>query len=516
MNPEVTLPERSNNARLTMLASLSLFVLTFLVYLKTLAPGVYGFDSAEFATGVYSQGVIHPPGFPLYLLVGKLFTYLPFRDVAYRLNLMSAVCASITIVGLYHVAINIVDNRLSAWVAALLFAISNYFWQMALVAEVYTLFTALVIVDLLVVQQWRKTGSKKFLFAFSFLYGITLTSHTSGILFAPAFAWLIIMTPLWHKSCWKWVGLMFALFVAGLSIYLYLPIRASTHPLINYTLFYPDVDIGTLSGLWWLISGKAYFNFAFGYTWQELPAEILRFMNYLWRNFLGIGVVFGLIGVLSLSRKNITFAVGIFLIFLANIVFFINYRVLDKDTMFLPAYLMWAIFIAVGLEAIEKKLNDFMSLMKFGVWYKKLTAASLMLIIIMGLCLNWRWVDMSQATGYSYFAEALLATATPDAVIIAPWSSAVVLEYYQVVEGARPDLKIINRSRLEVAKYYGFWEQGLEHIEIMERLSLETKSFIDQEIQQKNIYAVEYDPVLAKNFEYLPEGAVFRLAIPVH
>ncbi len=497
-----------------MLASLSLFVLTFLVYLKTLAPGVYGFDSAEFATGVYSQGVIHPPGFPLYLLIGKLFTYLPFRDIAYRLNLMSAVFASITVVVLYYVAVSIVDSRLSAWVAALLFAISNYFWQMALVAEVYTLFTALVIIDLLIVQLWRKTGSKKFLFAFSFLYGITLTSHTSGILFAPAFAWLIIMTPSWHKSCWKWVGLMFLLFIAGLSLYLYLPIRSSAHPLIDYTLFYPDIDISTASGLWWLISGKAYFNFAFGYTWLELPAEILRFTSYLWRNFLGIGVIFGLVGLVSLSRKNINFSVGIFLMFFGNIVFFINYRVMDKDTMFLAAYLIWAIFIAVGLEAIEQKLNHLVSPMKLGIWYKRVAAASQILFVIMGLCLNWGWVDMSQATGYSSFAESLLANAVPDSVIIAPWSSAVVLEYYQVVEGARPDLKIINRSRLEVAKYYGFSEQGLEHAEIMERLSSETKDFIDQQIQQKNIYAVEYDPILAKTFEYLPEGAVFRLAMP--
>jgi hypothetical protein len=512
MISKVKSPGSSNEKRLSMLANLLLFVLTFLIYLRTLAPGVYGFDSAEFATGVYSQGIIHPPGFPLYLLIGKLFTYLPFRDVAYRLNLMSAVFASITVMVLYNVAINIVDNRLSAWVAALLLSVSNYFWQMALVAEVYTLFTALVIIDVLIVQLWHKTGSKRFLLAFSFLYGITLTSHTSGILFAPAFAWLIIMSPSWHRTCWKWVVLMFLLFIAGLSLYVYLPIRASAHPLIDYTQFYPGIDISTISGFWWLISGKAYLSFAFGYSWPELPAEILRFANYLWRNFFGIGVVFGLVGFISLCRKNIIFAVGVFFMFLANIVFFINYRVMDKDTMFLPAYLIWTIFIAVGLELIEKKIDHLVSSMKFRVCYKKLTAALQILLVIMCLCLNWRWVDMSQATGYSSFAKALLADAAPDSIIIAPWSSAVVLEYYQVVEGARPDLRIINRSRLDVAKYYGFWVQGLQHTEIMERLSLETKTFIEQEIQQKNIYAVEYDPVLAKNFEYLPEGAVFRLA----
>ncbi|MFL7868193.1 MAG: DUF2723 domain-containing protein, partial [Anaerolineales bacterium] len=109
---------------------ISLFLLTFLVYLRTLAPGVYGYDSAELATGVFTQGIIHPPGYPLYLLIGKLFTLLPVRDVAYRLNLMSAFFAALTIVLLYNAIGNIIGNRFAAWAAACLFAVSNYFWQM--------------------------------------------------------------------------------------------------------------------------------------------------------------------------------------------------------------------------------------------------------------------------------------------------------------------------------------------------------------------------------------------------
>ena len=92
-------------------AGISLFLLTFLVYLRTLAPGVYGFDSAELATGVFTQGIVHPPGYPLYLLIGKLFTFLPVRDVAYRLNLMSAFFAALTVLLLYLVIKNIFGNR---------------------------------------------------------------------------------------------------------------------------------------------------------------------------------------------------------------------------------------------------------------------------------------------------------------------------------------------------------------------------------------------------------------------
>ena len=79
------------------LAGLFLFALTFMVYLRTLAPTVYGFDSAELATGVYSGGIVHPPGFPLYMLIGRMFILLPIGDVAYRLNLMSSFFASCTV-----------------------------------------------------------------------------------------------------------------------------------------------------------------------------------------------------------------------------------------------------------------------------------------------------------------------------------------------------------------------------------------------------------------------------------
>jgi len=339
-------------------AGVSLFLLTFLVYLRTLAPGVYGFDSAELATGVFTQGIVHPPGYPLYLLIGKLFTFLPIGDVAYRLNLMSAVFASLTVVLLYRAIGNIVENRFAAWVSALLFAVSNYFWQMALVAEVYTPLTAFLAGDLLLLLSlWRKTGSKKYLLAFAFLYGLTLSMHTSGILFAPAFAWLVLSTPQWKRSHWPLVGLMFLLFLAGLTPFAYLPLRASAHPAIDYSKVYSGIDLTTLSGLWWFVSGKAYAFFAFAYTWQEIPAELLRFASYLWRNYLGIGVILGIAGIVWLWRKSPAWTMGLLLMFVANALFYVNYRVMDKDTMFLPAYLAWAVFLAGGFVALEKLIE---------------------------------------------------------------------------------------------------------------------------------------------------------------
>ena len=106
-----------------------------------------------------TQGIIHPPGYPLYLLIGKLFTFLPLRDVAYRLNLMSAVFASLTVVILYQAIGNITGKpfcRLDF--GSLSLAVSNYFWQMALIAEVYTPFTAFLAGDLLAPQPVAQEG----------------------------------------------------------------------------------------------------------------------------------------------------------------------------------------------------------------------------------------------------------------------------------------------------------------------------------------------------------------------
>ena len=81
-----------------------LALLVFLLYIRTLAPGVWGFDSAELATGVYTLGIVHPPGYPLYIILGKFFSFvIPVSDLAYRLNLMSAIFAAITIWILYLV-----------------------------------------------------------------------------------------------------------------------------------------------------------------------------------------------------------------------------------------------------------------------------------------------------------------------------------------------------------------------------------------------------------------------------
>ncbi|MQY69884.1 MAG: DUF2723 domain-containing protein [Firmicutes bacterium] len=102
--------------RMRALIPFLLFLVSFGVYLKTLCPTVYIGDSGELIAAAYTLGIPHPPGYPLYCLLGKLFTLLPFGTIAYRVNLMSAFFASLTIVLIYLIVLEIQNTgKLANW-----------------------------------------------------------------------------------------------------------------------------------------------------------------------------------------------------------------------------------------------------------------------------------------------------------------------------------------------------------------------------------------------------------------
>src|SRR5438552_3064533 len=115
------------------------------LYVRTLAPSVLPGDYAEFQMCAAILGVPHPTGYPLYILLGKLFTLLPVGDVAYRVNLSSAVYMAGAAGMLFAIALRLLrdmQTRAGWWAAAIgaaFFALAPTVWSMALVARSYAL-----------------------------------------------------------------------------------------------------------------------------------------------------------------------------------------------------------------------------------------------------------------------------------------------------------------------------------------------------------------------------------------
>ena len=199
------------------LVGLAVFAGAFGLYLKTLAPTVSFWDCGEFIASSYILGVPHPPGAPLYVLLGRVFTLLPFGEIAWRVNLMSALSSALGIWFVYLCAIALArrtlggtslepfgDNRdysvvAGAAVAALSLAVSYTYWFNAVEAEVYGYSILFLTAGMWLIFYWEGTrhgpGNDRWLFLIAYLFGLGGGIHLLCLLTIPS---LLILA--WHAD----------------------------------------------------------------------------------------------------------------------------------------------------------------------------------------------------------------------------------------------------------------------------------------------------------------------------
>jgi hypothetical protein len=340
------------------------------------------------------------------------------------------------------------------------------------------------------------------------LFGLGLTNHVSSLSFAPILVVAIIGRRAKGRTLWS----MPIAVAAGLATYLYLPMRASANPALDYVRDYYDVDLTTLEGIWWMASGAAYRFFAFGYDAAGYMHELVRFFGSLLRNMTALGLILGLAGIWQTLRRADRLGIGMGIVFLLNVGFFAGYAVGDKETMFLPAYTIWALWMIDGsawalryAKRIARRWD--LSPVSAG-WGVGFLMASM---VGMSLVMNWRWADLSNLDMPERSAKLILRSLPPDAFIAGPWSETVVLEYVQLVEGIRPDVEIFNRSRFEVAQYYGFWAQGMPTSDILRNVHVRERDRIRSAAATRPVFDLQFVPSLARTLEYRPVGPLFRV-----
>ena len=89
---------------------LATFLIPFAVYMITLTPTVSFFDSGELISGAATLGISHPPGYPLYVLIGHLFSYIPLGNIAFRVNTASAFFGALAVMVLYLITLNVMKR----------------------------------------------------------------------------------------------------------------------------------------------------------------------------------------------------------------------------------------------------------------------------------------------------------------------------------------------------------------------------------------------------------------------
>ncbi|MFH1676033.1 MAG: DUF2723 domain-containing protein, partial [bacterium] len=207
-----------------------------IVYYRTLCPTVFVGDSGELATASYFLGIPHSPGYPLYCILGWIFTHLPIGgDVAYRLNLMSAFFAVGTVLVLYLIIYHFTRTPYISFSISLAYAFSPIFWSQAVVAEVYSLNTFLTALSLYFLCRWLEKRAVYWIYLAFLTMGLAFANHELSFLLLPTGIYLLwLFGKDFKKKDNRFYLLIAGLYAIGLLFYLYLPIRALADPPINW------------------------------------------------------------------------------------------------------------------------------------------------------------------------------------------------------------------------------------------------------------------------------------------
>ncbi|MCA9727601.1 MAG: DUF2723 domain-containing protein, partial [Candidatus Eisenbacteria bacterium] len=235
------------------------FVVTQIAYLLTLTLSCPFWDSGEYIATSYTLGIPHPPGTPLYVLIGRVFTLLPlFPQIATRVNYFSAFASSVTCVFTYLIVVEILRRRaerppLSRWVefcagsvAAFFVAFGRTFWDNAIEAEVYAASSAIMALSVWLILVWARPGSERSsrtgLFALLYyLVCLSIGIHLGTFLVVPPIILFALLVD--HRLFAR--GKLAAFLVAGLL----LAIHPGLLPTLGWKLWVPLLGIVVLVSL---------------------------------------------------------------------------------------------------------------------------------------------------------------------------------------------------------------------------------------------------------------------------
>lgn len=463
----------------------------FVVYLFTLAPSVIQIDTGELAAVQATLGIAHPTGYPLYTIVGYLFSKIPLPfTVIYQLNLLAALyCAAAVSIFTYTSRLALDNLQLFSYeskktelkknkkdkkqkaslkqsalvrtdfsestkifgavFAGLALAFSKTFWFQSTSVEVYSFHLLLIcLIILSLIKAFIKRDelsdnikSKSWIW-FTFFLALGFTNHMTTLLILPGVAYLYFNRWGFNQKSFLRIGMMLLIFLPILIlVYSYFPIRASQQPLLNWG---NPID---LERIFRHISGFQYQVWLFTST-EVAKKQFDYFINNITSEFSIsiLAVVFGLIVTFIKAKKLFIFLI---ISFIFTVLYSINYDINDIDAYFLLAYLSMAFFAALGFVKIIDELSN----------NKKARIITIILsvaLIIFQAYTNFKEVDQSETYIYEDYTKALMNSVEKNSIVFSyQWDFFLSASYYyQLVEDFRRDIAIVDKELLRRSWYY--------------------------------------------------------------
>ena len=480
--------------------------LVLLLYVVTLAPTTAMWDASEYIAAVKVLGLPHPPGNPLFVLIGHTFGLLPIApEYAQRINLLAALCSALS-AGIWFL---VAERALAGWglarpirlagaaLATLVGATAFTVWNQSVVNEkVYTVAMLFVAVVSWLMIRWvdepEGPRSDHLIVAVAYLLGLGYTNHPAGFLALPAVGIAVLVRRPATLLRWRLVVAAVAALLLGLTPFIYEPIRAAHFPRISLgeptacttelalectldpvtaerlvsniqreqygknPVTVRQAPIGAQIGMWWMY---------FEWQWlRDAGGDVPGLQRALAVLFLCLGL-FG--GFLHWRRDRRSFWYVGTLIFTVTLglIYYLNFKygfsqapelgdavpreVRDRDYFYLWSFSTWGIWVALGLVGVWQTVASARTGADAGERRRFALASPILAIAFVPLVLNWGDASRAGETFTREWAADLLNSVEPYGVLITNGDNDTFpLWYAQEVEGVRQDVTVLVTSLL--------------------------------------------------------------------
>ena len=435
------------------LIALAIASLAFLIYLLTLAPGLTWRNSAsdggDLLTAAFTWGIPHPTGYPTYLILLRGFSaVVPTGSAALHGNLFSAVTASVAIGLLFMATVRILRSLplssgmtdryvlISAGVSSISMAASRELWSQATVTEVYALnalFVSAILWITLGLRDRQRDGGVGWRYGagIGLLFGVALGNHlTIAAVILPLLAWGILGGGVRALRVRHALPIMMA-GALGLCVYAYAPIASSQGPALNWG--HPD----SLRGFWWMVSGTAYQDYAFGVGGQDLWDRLVYSADLLFAQFAFIGVLLGLAGLPIIWGHRRYLVVAHLVSMGILIAYAVSYHTVDSFIYLIPVFMLFSIWIAAGTLRLLSNIDTVQQAVPAlrSIRHRVIAATFLLAIVAtvpgFSITSNFSQLDLSDDHEAADYAVAAFDSMEPESIVFTRTENSVFSLWYQ-------------------------------------------------------------------------------------
>ncbi len=496
------------------------FILPLCFYIFTLAPTISYTDSGELALACIKLAIAHPTGYPLFTILGKVFYLFHFGEEAYILNLMCAIFSAFATVFFFNIIILLLNNikskaqgknihkyfndltfNIIGLFSSFVLAFSRTFWDSANSIEVWSLHNLFIALLLYILIKAVTQSSEKYYLLFAYILGLSFTNHLSTIFALTGFIYLYFAYEGIGKISLRRLFLLLIPFIAGLSVYIYLIIRANNniiswiYPLDFYNLYYH-------------ITGKHFSGLMFK-SFKSSIGMLTNFLEFFPKEYFYVPLLISIIGIFYLGKLSKRYLLFTVLLFVFNVILAINYEILDFENYYYLTPFCVAIWFAFGILYLMIKFN----LRTFIV-----TVISI-IILLFPVTQNYSKVDESNNYVIRDYYMNFVSYVPENSVVVTEGMDVAMLAsfYYQIIKGIRPDVVIFNDNLVATSPWYikfielhykNFYEKSKNEFELYLKNILDYHYSNKKNFDNRNLissYASLYKSILEKNDVYFTQ-----------